>query len=284
MSGLSPDSIANLLSKQFGLSFSGSTENLDGGTYAVIRPDDLPKPNGFGIAIARTPRLIEASFHPDSFSGSLLRQMCESGEESFRTFSRLYATAEQSAIRISFLVNGVPKTDLSNSDADELWRKFELDCDLRLPANIKSHPELVEEYASKIASTCMSLVLSLIPVEEVTDSVSGFEPGLPEGAKIKVEINKYERNPINRAACIAHYGPKCRVCGLEFGDFYGEHGKDFIEVHHLIPVSQMGGSYNIDPINDLAPVCSNCHSMLHRENPPLSIEVLKKIIAESNSR
>ena len=55
---------------------------------------------------------------------------------------------------------------------------------------------------------------------------------------------------------------------------YGEIGADFIEVHHLKPLSQSAGAYDLDPIEDLRPVCSNCHSMLHRRQPPLSIEDL----------
>jgi len=36
--------------------------------------------------------------------------------------------------------------------------------------------------------------------------------------------------------------------------------------------------YEVDPINDLRPVCPNCHAMLHRKKPPLTIEELETII------
>ena len=42
----------------------------------------------------------------------------------------------------------------------------------------------------------------------------------------------------------------------------------------------MGDNYKIDIDRDLVPVCSNCHSMIHRKNPPLSIEELKDIISK----
>lgn len=283
MSELKSDIIANQLSKQFGLLFSGSTEDIDGGTYAVIRSNDLPKPNGFCITIARTPKLIEASFHPDTFSGSLIRKMGEADDYSLNTFCSLWSSAEERGVRLSLLINGNPKSLITDDDRNELWRKFDLDCDWRLPNNFKTHPEQINIYATKIASICMSLILSLLPIEEVTESVSGFEPGLPEGSKIRVEVNKYERNPINRAACISYHGPICKVCGFDFGKIYGDLGMDFIEVHHLIPVSQMGGAYRIDPIHDLAPVCSNCHSMIHRRNPPLSIQELKDLMSQNKT-
>jgi hypothetical protein len=34
----------------------------------------------------------------------------------------------------------------------------------------------------------------------------------------------------------------------------------------------------LDPVNDLLPVCPNCHAMLHFQNPPLSPEQLRRKI------
>jgi HNH endonuclease len=101
-----------------------------------------------------------------------------------------------------------------------------------------------------------------------------FEEGLLE----KVLKNDYERNLQARKKCIEHYGVKCQVCGLDFGERYGEIGKGFIHVHHLKPISEIGHRYQIDPIKDLRPVCPNCHFMLHRKSPPMSIEELKKLL------
>ena len=87
--------------------------------------------------------------------------------------------------------------------------------------------------------------------------------GLPEGALTKVLINRYERNRYNRTICINFHGCSCKVCGISFKDVYGELGDGFIHVHHIIPVSQLEHGYIINPINDLIPVCPNCHAMLH---------------------
>lgn len=84
-----------------------------------------------------------------------------------------------------------------------------------------------------------------------------------EGAKHEDTVIRYERDRGNRKDCIAHYGYICQVCGMDFEKHYGELGKEFIEVHHLHPVSQ--GERKVNPIVDLIPLCSNCHSMIHRQ-------------------
>ena len=61
---------------------------------------------------------------------------------------------------------------------------------------------------------------------------------------------------------------------------YGELGKDFIHVHHIVPLNTIGEEYKVDYKNDLIPVCPNCHAMLHRKlnNKYYSIEELKSIV------
>ena len=99
-----------------------------------------------------------------------------------------------------------------------------------------------------------------------------------EGAVMQVKVNRYERNRDAREKCIEAKGCKCAVCGWDFEDVYGEIGRGFIHVHHLIPISSIGEDYVIDPINDLVPVCPNCHNMLHRKDPPYKPEELKNKI------
>ena len=121
--------------------------------------------------------------------------------------------------------------------------------------------------------------LLLRPVAGDVTPVESEATLLPEGAKTSISVNKYERNPEARRKCIQHYGTKCQVCGFDFKDKYGEIGEGFIEVHHKKLISKIGQSYEVDPINDLIPVCSNCHSILHRnKKQTLSIDELKKNI------
>ncbi|EIZ0312253.1 HNH endonuclease [Vibrio parahaemolyticus] len=98
-----------------------------------------------------------------------------------------------------------------------------------------------------------------------------------EGAVKQVLVNQYERDPKARAECIRHYKCVCNICNFDFAKHYGSYGEGFIEVHHIKPLHEIKSSYVVDPINDLIPVCSNCHSMLHRGKEALSIRELKAI-------
>lgn len=85
----------------------------------------------------------------------------------------------------------------------------------------------------------------------------------PGAAVVSVTANRYEHDPGARRACIAHRGSSCAACGFSFELAYGELGKDFIDVHHVVPPAQLGGGYQLDPLTDLVPLCANCHAMAH---------------------
>jgi hypothetical protein len=115
--------------------------------------------------------------------------------------------------------------------------------------------------------------------EEIPDGVKYFE-----GTGVQVTVNAYERNSAARQACLKHHGTNCAVCGFDFGATYGELGAGFIHVHHLKPLASIKEGYAVDPINDLVPVCPNCHAMLHLHTPPFSVEELgASIIASANA-
>lgn len=100
---------------------------------------------------------------------------------------------------------------------------------------------------------------------------------LKEGGKKVITVNAYERNTKARRLCIEHWKYNCGVCNFHFEKTYGQLGKNYIHVHHLKPLSEINEEYDIDPVKDLRPVCPNCHAMLHRKQPALSIEELKEI-------
>ena len=123
----------------------------------------------------------------------------------------------------------------------------------------------------------IGMILSLtdiVPIEEESAQLSGYS----EGDVQRTEVNRYERNPLNRKLCLAAKGYDCAICGMNFERRYGSIGYHFIHVHHIIPVSQIGPGYLIDPLKDLIPVCPNCHAMLHRRIPPYLPDDLKKIL------
>lgn len=97
-----------------------------------------------------------------------------------------------------------------------------------------------------------------------------------EGSAFVNHCNGYERNQKARQECLKHYGYKCVVCGFDFEKEYGSIGHEFIEVHHIVPVSSIGKEYIVNPVIDLRPLCSNCHSMIHRNSEVLTIDELIK--------
>ncbi|MBS3026713.1 MAG: HNH endonuclease [Dolichospermum sp. DET50] len=105
---------------------------------------------------------------------------------------------------------------------------------------------------------------------------------LYEGSKQIITVNRYERNNQARKQCIQHYGTNCYVCGFNFEKAFGEIGKSFIHVHHLIPLSEINQEYEVNPIEDLRPVCPNCHTMIHQKNPPYTIEQIKNMVKYLN--
>lgn len=101
-----------------------------------------------------------------------------------------------------------------------------------------------------------------------------------EGAKKTIIVNKYERSSKARENAVSYHGLNCKVCNLNFKKVYGEIGEDFIHIHHIIPINEIGKNYKVDYKKDLIPVCPNCHSMLHRKlnGKEPSIEELKQMI------
>lgn len=112
--------------------------------------------------------------------------------------------------------------------------------------------------------------------DEVPEQLS-----IMEGNRKTVVVNQYERSAVARRKCIEHHGCYCHVCHLDFKKQYGSLGKGFIHVHHKIPLSEIGDEYEVDYVNDLIPVCPNCHAMLHRKSMNgsfLTIEELKVLM------
>jgi 5-methylcytosine-specific restriction protein A len=276
-SGVNSVRLGRSLQERLGLALIAKDEVVDGGLFATLRPSDLEEGNGFVIVVSRTARQVEASFRADSFAAALLRKMSEADALARGTFHALLSQARSDCGHVYLEVDGASVESLP--DSAEPWRSFGLDMSTRLPPG-KVTEGVIQEEALRVASACMTLALSLLPVEPMQEPGLHGAAGLPEGARTRVEVNRYERSPVNRAACIAHYGPICRACAFDFRAFYGSLGEGYVEVHHRTPVSRMNESYFVNPITDLVPVCANCHAMLHRTEPPMAVEALRTLLGE----
>ncbi len=277
--GLNVELLRKQLEQRFGISLTSGVEEFEGGEFSVIRPADLEAGNGFSIVVARTHRSLEASFRADNFSAVLLRGMSEADQQSRQTFHALLGQAKMDQMQVYLAVNGVT-SDVLPDEADA-WRKLEIDVTSRLSTSKPTAQHLAEQ-ALAVCSVCLSLVMVLLTIDDPKKTCD--TSGMPEGALISVMVNRYERSPANRAACIAHFGSFCRACGFDFLKVYGELGEGFVEVHHRIPVSRMGPNYFVNPLSDLVPLCSNCHSMVHRCNPPLEVEALAELVNAAKAK
>ncbi len=114
---------------------------------------------------------------------------------------------------------------------------------------------------------------SFISNDVVTEITESFH----EGKSKEIVQTRYERNPQARKVCLSHHGYSCKICDFNFEKYFGKVGKGFIHVHHINPIADIGKEYKVDPINDLLPVCPNCHAMIHSKRPAFTIEEIKEI-------
>lgn len=134
----------------------------------------------------------------------------------------------------------------------------------------------------KVADTIRSHILADAPFPQLAEKFTDEEES--EEGKVLTRVHRYrERNTKiikrKKEKVLSETGSlNCEVCTFEFGKVYGNHGDGFIECHHTKPVSEMNVGEKTK-LADLALVCPNCHRMIHRTRPWLSIEELKAILA-----
>ena len=231
----------------------------------IIKPKDSYK-DSFVIRVRikdDTRLTIEAE--PDIYGNYFLENLNCSDNNKRTIFNSYWKELGNNNLLLKINDMDCSSTDFINNH--DKWYKF------YIKYSSAPYYDLETENKSEVIVNRIVLICSMIL--SITDySIEGFE----EGERKYILSKKYERNPINRELCLKVNGYKCFVCGFDFEKVYGEIGKNFIEVHHIIPISDVGHAYVIDPIHDLVPLCSNCHSMIHKRKPPFSIEELKKII------
>lgn len=125
--------------------------------------------------------------------------------------------------------------------------------------------------------------------EELKSKIAGIEDdeltytdSVVEGQVLyklhKVRERNREIVKLKKEQTLSLYGKLvCEACIFVFEEFYGNIGKDFIECHHLTPLSK----FKIDAettLDSLGLVCSNCHRMLHKKIDTLSLQDLKMMI------
>jgi hypothetical protein len=141
--------------------------------------------------------------------------------------------------------------------------------------------EAFEERPGEVSdniSVLSNIDLPIQPVEVPLPEEIADTGNLVEGAVRTVTINAYERNPEARQRCIAAHGSSCCICGFNFGAVYGSDAEGYIHVHHILPLSEIGCEYVVDPFEDLRPVCPNCHAVLHLGGKCRSLEEVWQLL------
>jgi 5-methylcytosine-specific restriction enzyme A len=111
------------------------------------------------------------------------------------------------------------------------------------------------------------------------------EEAFPEGRVLYRLHRARERNKrlVRQAKLKARekYGKlACSVCSFDFAAFYGDLGEGFLECHHTTPLSELP-SGRPTRLSEIALVCSNCHRMIHRKRPWLTVTELGTILNSS---
>lgn len=265
------EALASKLSVEFGLSFRVEFESSPKGLAVSACPySDIHDQIAIKAEVVHGVRLRVKAV-PENYSRPLVDTMAladtQKKVEALSELRKLDGRVQ----KLTFCADGVDLTKLLPGDWPNPWPNFEYSFTV-FPLSDREEGEIVREVCDWVVAAFRPIFSLLeLTVEELPN---GFE----EGDAKRVELNRYERDIRNRQLCILAKGTSCSVCGVNFEDKYGELGRGFIHVHHIVPVSMLGPHYMINPCEDLIPVCPNCHAMLHRKNPPLTPEELGKII------
>lgn len=265
---------ASALTNHFGVAVSANVYRDETGEVMEFRPSDFDRNEGFSVRVQVGWRSIEASYIPGSYSATFIAALGQAMPEQRMAFHALAKTISDETARIRFAINGREVSPTESVLWPEQWKSI----DLSLKRSPIESSLITPDQVLKWGGRLFGLILCLAPIEEFRETADSLSPGLPEGARATLLVNRYERSRINRAVCIELSGTICVVCGFDFGHKYGALGAGYIHVHHVVPVSQLGDGYVINPAKDLVPICPNCHAMVHRTDPPLSVADLKELI------
>ena len=120
-------------------------------------------------------------------------------------------------------------------------------------------------------------------ISEKTMDFTTDDEGFVEGKESLKKHVLRERNHSLKIEAIKNFKKKhdnqifCEICNFNFEKKYGKIGKDFIEIHHSKPISEMKENERTK-LEDIVLICSNRHSMIHRRRPWLTKEDIKKLI------
>ncbi|MBU8694127.1 HNH endonuclease [Bacillus altitudinis] len=215
----------------------------------------------------------------------------------YRIPSSKISSTNEEVIKLSQLLNQIPSSDQfkdqtfrnPNGVSMKLNNFKRLDPDVKGPGLVRGGKleEIIwNEFSNNRDSLfeVASMIKKAIYVKDEYSLVHSQEEEeyFPEG-KLLFRLHKNRERDSNlvkkfKEKALIKGELHCSVCGFDFYKTYGEIGKGFIECHHTVPISKYDFNGGKTKLSDLILVCSNCHRMLHRRRPWLTVQELKKLL------
>lgn len=203
--------------------------------------------------VALSEILRNLPFHPQVARGSTFRNPTGVAM-TLRTFMRYDSRISLRGLRPGHL-------------ALEIWREF-----AKQPAMLRS--------------TAESILLAARTIATIGSSDAKWEAS-EGGILIRLhKLRERDRSLVarKRAQVLRETGElKCEACGFSFLDTYGSIGEGYIECHHRRPLHELVARA-VTKLKDLAVVCANCHRMLHRSRPAVTVEKLRSKVFSTGNR
>lgn len=195
------------------------------------------------------------------------------------TGKALVTHARDYAVLLGALVKGLKCGPIDLGAKGRLGRDYELGsiCSIYYPRESWPQDEVLAADLARFLSLYRYLVendVSLYARADVEDDEVGLKP---EHLKRLRSHKRVERNRSLAALVKEKQGYRCKACKFDFISAYGPLGHEFIEAHHLTPISDLEGEVvYLDPIKDFSVLCANCHRMIHRSEVVGQVEVFQE--------
>lgn len=145
-------------------------------------------------------------------------------------------------------------------DIDAMKALFSFDCD--------------DETLTIITKTRLSKSAKKVTVFSEDDLISEGKT-VVRSVKVVERSAKLRKFAVQRQQDLGSFS--CSICSFDFEKEYGELGKEYIQFHHIKPLSEytdaeLSDNALKDALVNLIPVCPNCHCMIHKckEKDPVS--------------
>ena len=267
--------ILSRLSSDLGVELIQVDNSVDKTNPYAVRFAGLEVNKSFSLVLSRSWKTTQIRLKADNFAGEVVKYLCDQINANRVNFEGVIDANQNQYSSFTLERDGRAFFGSGTDLSDNPTLTFEVET---LTSESSIEFGLLNEQEEKALIFAVTLIASVLPIQMTAFRNPDEVLGYPEGAVSQVLVNRYERDPRNRKAAIGLHGKICMACGFNFQEVYGDLGDDYIVVHQITPVSVMGDDYVVDPKNDLVCICANCHAMIHRKNPPLTVDELKRLL------